>query len=194
MMPLRFRQERATQAAAWLLKRRGGTMSYMKLLKLLYLADREALLKYGRPITFDRYVSMDKGPVLSQTYNLIVEEDDPESPSYWRRFISPPVGQWEVRLIADAPATELSPAQEKILDDIFDRFGKMTRWELVKLTHQLQEWHDPHGSSVTIDIDEILRAGGMNDSDREGVEEKLAAEEALAELDLLSPVRFAVAR
>ena len=32
-------------------------MSYMKLIKLLYLADREALARWGRPITTDQYVS-----------------------------------------------------------------------------------------------------------------------------------------
>ena len=36
-------------------------MSYMKLIKLLYLADREALAQWGRSISIDTYVSMDKG-------------------------------------------------------------------------------------------------------------------------------------
>jgi uncharacterized phage-associated protein len=68
-MNLRFQRKRATQAAARLLDRRGGRMSYMQLLKLMYLADRNAILAYGRPTTYDWYVSMDHGPVLSQTYN-----------------------------------------------------------------------------------------------------------------------------
>lgn len=182
MMPLRFRQERATQAAARLLQLRGGRMAYLKLLKLLYLADRKALLDLGTPITFDRYVSMKNGPVLSQTYNLIVEEDDPSGPSYWRKYISAPVG-WDVVLEAEAPRTELSRAQEQILEETFAQFGHMNRWDLVRFMHTLEEWRDPHGSSVPIDIEEILKAGGMNEADRAGVEEKLAAEEALAQLD-----------
>jgi uncharacterized phage-associated protein len=52
-------------------------MSFLKLIKLMYLADRRALLEQGRSITFDRYVSMDHGAVLSQTYNLIVSEEAP---------------------------------------------------------------------------------------------------------------------
>ena len=40
-----FNQPKATQAAARRLKSRGGRMSYMKLIKLLYLADREALAR-----------------------------------------------------------------------------------------------------------------------------------------------------
>jgi uncharacterized phage-associated protein len=73
-MKLLFNEAKATQAAARLLKLRGGSMSYIKLMKLLYLADREALIRWGRPITTDRYVSMDNGPVLSRIYNLIRNE------------------------------------------------------------------------------------------------------------------------
>ncbi len=58
MVMMRFNERKATQAAAYLLQMRGGTMSYMKLIKLLYLADRAALVRFGRPITTDRYVSM----------------------------------------------------------------------------------------------------------------------------------------
>ena len=109
-MRLRYRLERATQAAAYLLKLRGGRMSYMKLLRLMYLADREALLRMGRPITYDRYVSMDHGPVLSQTYNLLVSEEAPShESSYWRQHISEP-DRYEVTLrIAEPSVSALSP-------------------------------------------------------------------------------------
>ena len=33
-------------------------MSYLKLLKLLYIVERTALLRWGRSVTFDRFVSM----------------------------------------------------------------------------------------------------------------------------------------
>ena len=38
-----FNERKATEAAAHLLALRGGQMHYLKLLKLLYIADREAL-------------------------------------------------------------------------------------------------------------------------------------------------------
>lgn len=64
-MRTRYREEKATEAAARLLKLRGGAMSHMKLIKLLYLLDREAYVRWGRPVTYDTYVSMPHGPVLS---------------------------------------------------------------------------------------------------------------------------------
>ena len=182
-MKLRYRLERATQAAAHLLLLRGGRMSYMKLLKLMYLADRDALLRHGRPITYDRYVSMDHGPVLSQTYNLIVAEESPEQPSsYWRQLISEP-DRYEVQLLTTTPPTsDLSPAQLEILDRVFGEFGAKGRWEVVDFVHTLPEWEDPHGSSIPIALRDVLRAGGMDDEDAEAVEEGLLAEDALAEL------------
>ncbi len=158
-------------------------MSYMKLLKLLYLADRKALLSFGRPITYDRYVSMDHGPVLSQTYNLIVAEESPtEAPSYWRSLISVPEN-FEVSLrVPTPPNDQLSPAEEGVLDDVFDEFGAMGRWQLVTFVHTLPEWKDPHGSSIPISVRDVLSGGGIDESDVEEIESGLLAREALADL------------
>lgn len=181
-MVYRYHQERATQTAAYLLKRRGGRMSYLKLLKLMYLADRRALLEQGRPITFDRYVSMDHGPVLSQTYNLIVAEEAPEAHSYWREFVSEPLPGYEVSLRKDAPTGALSLNQVEVLDDVFAEYGHLGRWELVRITHTLPEWEDPRGSSVPIALRDILRGGGMEDEEADAVEEALLGEDALDRL------------
>ena len=45
-----FDERKAAQAASVLLERHGGSMPYIKLIKLLYLADREALIESGLPI------------------------------------------------------------------------------------------------------------------------------------------------
>ncbi|MCX6915882.1 MAG: Panacea domain-containing protein, partial [Verrucomicrobia bacterium] len=62
----------------------------MKLIKLLYLADRTALLRWGRPITTDTYVSMDRGPVLSRVLDLATDEDLPGQTSIWAKHITEP--------------------------------------------------------------------------------------------------------
>jgi len=70
-------------------------MSYLKLIKMLYFLDREALLRWGRPVTTDRYVSMANGPVVSRIYDLIREEPAPGTDPIWHHYISTPEG-WEV--------------------------------------------------------------------------------------------------
>ena len=77
-----FREEKATQAAALLLGCGGGHMNFMKLVKLIYLADREALIKLGRHITLDQLCSLRYGPIVSNTLNLINEQPDPNDPRY----------------------------------------------------------------------------------------------------------------
>ena len=46
-------------------------MSRIKVLKLLYIADRKSLELWERPITFDTYYSMKEGQVLSGVLDLI---------------------------------------------------------------------------------------------------------------------------
>ncbi len=164
---------------------RGGRMSYLKLIKLLYLADREALLKWGRPISTDRYVSMDRGPVLSRVLDLATDGEDPGSPSIWASSITSP-GNYEVELSAEAGDDGLSEAEMRLLDLIFAEHGKKSRWELVDFTHRLPEWIDPRGGAIAITYRDILKAGGKSDLEIAAVEEELAE---LAETDLLLPTR-----
>jgi len=156
-------------------------MKYLKLVKLLYLADREALLRWGRPITTDRYVSMDKGPVVSRIYSLISEEPQPGSESFWRRHITN-VPDWDVQLSVDPSDDELSLIEEELLSEIFRMHGHKNRWRLVEETHNLPEWIDPFGSSMPIEYRDILRAGEKTESEVAEIESEL---ESIAAVDRL---------
>ena len=70
-MTFRFRSLKTTQGAAVLLALDGHSMDRMRLIKLLYIADRELLAESGRTLTGDRAVAMKNGPVLSRVYDLI---------------------------------------------------------------------------------------------------------------------------
>lgn len=171
-MRTRFREEKATEAAARLLKLRGGRMSHLKLIKLLYLLDREALIRWGRPITYDSYVSMPHGPVLSFTLDRINQPEFSEG-AYWHRFIAPKAHH-EVGLVRKSiPNEHLSPAEEALIDEVFERYGHLDRWQLRDLTHQLPEWKDPQGSSLPIDPAEILRNAGYSEEQIREIESDL---------------------
>ncbi len=160
---MRFNEAKATQAAAFFLALRGGQMHYIKLIKLLYLTDREALIRWGLPFTTDKHVSMDNGPVVSRILSLITE-DCPKP--VWSRYISAPLGEYEVKLLERAPTDLLSRAEEQLMAEIFEQFGHMNRWHLIdNVMHKLPEWRNPCGSSVAITIREILEAGGGEDQD-----------------------------
>ena len=166
-MTPRFREDKTTEAAAFLLKMRGGSMSYMKLIKLLYLADREALIRWGRPITFDSYVSMKNGPVLSATLNLINEGS--QSDSEWTKNISTPQ-EYSVSMITDPGINTLSEAEVLLLKEIFARYGSMNRWALVEnVMHNLGEWRNPGPSTYTISYQDILKASGKTENEIDSI-------------------------
>lgn len=185
-MRLRFNEAKATEAAARLIELRGGKMSYMKLIKLLYLADREALLRWGRPITTDRYVSMDHGPVVSNVYELIRAEPQPGRGQYWRRFVSAPDGDYDVSLLATPAPAELSQAEDLLLQEVFALHGGKTRWQLRDFCHTLSEWQDPEGGAIAIEYHDILQAAGKTPAEIAAVEQEL---DTLALADaLMAPV------
>src|SRR6266498_4436554 len=73
-MEFRFNLEKTIQAIGVLFRsEHAQQMSYLRLLKLLYISDRESLRETGWPITGDRAVAMDNGPVLSHVYDLIMD-------------------------------------------------------------------------------------------------------------------------
>jgi uncharacterized phage-associated protein len=99
----KFDERKAADAAAFLLQLHGGTMNHMRLIKLLYAAERESLKRFNRPIVGDRYVSMDHGPVVSGVYDLIKEHNEPPA---WAVLIerSSPT---DVRLLTESPLGSL---------------------------------------------------------------------------------------
>jgi len=153
-------------------------MSYMKLVKLLYLADRESLLKRGRPITFDKFVSMPHGMVLSGTLDLINGE---EESAVWNDVFEP-YGDREIKIKKDPSTGKLSRAEITVLDEIFAKFGEKTRWELRDYTHTLPEWIDPLGSSIPIQVSDVLKYGERTAAEIESIKTELESLAALSSL------------
>ena len=147
-------------------------MTRLQLLKLLYLIDREALGRWEWPVTFDTYVSMDHGPVLSQTYDLIKGSQGEE---YWHRFVKTE-GNLDVVLIETPPDGELSQAEIELANEMFNLYGQMTGGALVDLTHELcEEWEAPEGSSKPILIADILSALKVDSENQQEILQEMAA-------------------
>lgn len=165
-----FNEKKATQVAARFLVFAGQRLPYMSLLKLMYITDREALRRWGTPVTNDRYVSMKLGPVLSGVYDLLVIPR--EVPTYWHRYISSPE-KYEVSLLGDPGDDQLSRAEEKLIEEIFATYGQQSQWQLSDLTHEFPEWEDPDGSSTPIDVKDILHAVGVDDDEADTIAKEL---------------------
>ena len=120
-------------------------MKHLKLIKLMYLADREALKRWGHSITGDRYISMDKGPVLSNVLNLIHDERNPNQTVtglVWSDCIQESDNH-NVKLVRKPTAEPLSKAEIELAEEIFNMYGSVNRWKLVEMTHGFPEYTKP---------------------------------------------------
>lgn len=142
-MPIAFQfdPEKFTQAAVYVTSRCPARMTKKKLFKLLYLADREHLFRYARPILKDRYINMDQGPVPSGSYDLVKAN--------LRRWPQSVIDQFsrhiEVRgmqIVLREPAGVdlLSKSDTAVLDEIVDRYGARSADYLSALSHRHVAW------------------------------------------------------
>jgi len=157
-MTFRFNFDKALQASAVLLSLDGDRMERIRLLKLLYIADRELLAETGRTITGDRAVAMKHGPVLSQVYDLM-------------KGVASRAGEWNlyvhsvnhaVELKKDPGRGELSRGELEKLAEVTDRFRDVDDWSLAETTHDFPEWsrHFIDGTSTSIPWRDVLAAQG----------------------------------
>jgi len=90
-MKFHFDLDKSIAATAYLLQKYGGSGEILFLVKMLYGANRESLLKYGRSITGDSFCSMENGPVVSNSYNLLKGDRAAglDNLKKWNQFITP---------------------------------------------------------------------------------------------------------
>ncbi len=164
--PIRFRfnAKKAAEAAKLILWLSGGRRNYMELVKLLYLADREALIQFGHPITGDRFAALPHGMILSRILNLIRLGPADEDGAPWFEVVSAPIGYDVKSRQKVGENCELSGAEENILRQVFEKYGQMDWKQLSRLTHDLPEWVDPKGGSLSVSPEQILTRAGKADA------------------------------
>lgn len=161
-------------------------MAALKLIKLMYLADRESMDRYGLPISFDSPVSMDHGPILSRTLDLINGFiPSAKGGADWEAWIR---GRDEydvalARQFEGSDLDQLSEADRGVLEDVWSTFGWMDKWQISDYTHEnCPEWENPQGSSMPIPVERILRALNKADEDVAALMEEINLERRLDKL------------
>jgi uncharacterized phage-associated protein len=156
-----FNLEKLIQTCNYLLKKNNFSLNYTKLIKMLYLADKESLKGSLQTITGDKYVSMNNGPVLSELYDLIMDKWHKENEqNLWNnRFTRN--GHDIIAMTDRIPQGELSAFETQILDQIYEHFGNFSLGEMINYVHKnCPEWKFPNGSSIPIKPIEILESIG----------------------------------
>lgn len=157
----RFDEKKATQAMAQLLRRAGAVENYTKLLKILYLADRRAIIETGWPIAGARFCRMENGPLASDVYDCIKGNGDCPT---WQRHIARS-GRYDIRLVEDPGDLLLSDYEVSVLESVWEEHKSRNFIRMIDVVHELPEWEDPGKTSESLQPEEIMRGGGLEDDD-----------------------------
>jgi hypothetical protein len=168
---------KATDAVARLLEKSGGAADYLRVVKLVYLADRDSIIRRGIPIVGGRYYSMRCGPTVGEVMNFANLE---QNASGWTDHILPRQGT--LLQLKQPPAYgSLSQAELDILDGVVEEHASRSTAGLVKWCHQYcHEYEHVYWGRRKIEVESILRAGGKT-ADR--IHRVVKEAEELAELD-----------
>lgn len=145
--------ERACNATRWLLKRHGGRLDWIKILKLIVLADLEHLRRYGRPIVGGPYFAMEHGPVASELYDALKmgSLDGVEHIS---------IGSYISKATAEPDEEQMSESDLEVLKHIDEQYGTWDPFRLSDFTHKLDAWkknYKGNSGSYPIPYDDLLK-------------------------------------
>jgi uncharacterized phage-associated protein len=121
----------------------------VKLMKLFYYLDFTHLKNYGSPITFDRYVKLEHGPIPSTIKNLVDDagEDVDHSVLADTIDIERPDGTNMYKVVARRKLTKtdmdlFSEAERKTLSQVCVRFGSKNTQYIEETSHDEAPWKD----------------------------------------------------
>ena len=135
-----FNSSKLVQTVAYFAWKGVPRLDKLKTVKLLYFADKEHLLKHGRPILGDVYFCMPHGPVPSFSKNVIDDALDQwadveksllkyvcvDKSGKYPQFISR----------AEPDLGELSDSEIAAIDTMLAKYGPMDPWPLRDLSHE----------------------------------------------------------
>jgi uncharacterized phage-associated protein len=136
-----FNVEKIIQVLAYIQKKTDST-DKLKLMELLFFADRYHLREFSSFISSDIYYALRSGPVAYGTLNVI---NCYENCIYIDHEVVKMLDKIEVvdgtnRIIKERRTNCMHEVEMNVLDHICTVFGKFNTDELIEITHDYPEW------------------------------------------------------
>lgn len=122
-----FKREKAIEVILYLVDKIPDSDVY-GICKLLYLADKTHLEKYGRFIFGETYCAMENGPTPSNTYDLLKEAGSKPLPELT-------VEGHRVTALRKANLDYLSESDIECLNQVIDIWGNVPNWQKKEAAH-----------------------------------------------------------
>jgi len=158
--------KKITQILNYIAEKQGGKVDYMKALKLLYLADRLHLRKYGRLITDDRLIAMTHGTLGSQAKDIAVKSDF--LPHVVYQYVDDKLKRDSKEYtiaVNNKERDQISETDFECVDKVLSVVGNKKPFDLVKIVHELPEWkrwqyvleEEKEKSVVDLDLSDLFK-------------------------------------
>ena len=137
-----MRERLAAQVAAGLILRASRAVGALRLMKLMYLVEREAMARHVFPIVFDDIHAMRNGMALSRTYDLMIQKPGTPTNGEWTRYIERSNRGLIVRHGVSAESLDgLTRNDVAAIDHVWHTHGRKSTDELIHdVHHALDEW------------------------------------------------------
>ena len=148
-----FDEERAVNAVLYVISKL-SRKDFHKIFKILFFADREHLLRYGRTITGDNYIAMSDGPVPSYLYDIFKSVRGNgyfKDNGHFSKYFSVIEGCL-LKEKMEANLDKLSKTDLEQLNVSLEKYGNMSWNEIRELSHG-QAWINTVNNSVISFVD-----------------------------------------
>lgn len=167
-----FKEQKAVHLALLFLQHNGGVMSVSRLMNLMYLAERETILKRRHPITHDLYMATSYNVYLSNTFNFIHNKTS----NLWNRCISCDDNR-SLSVKEDVNIDSLTNSEITIANEIFSRYKDINDLSAEQMAELFPEWlrikNANSSEPEVIYVSDIMRAAGRSTDDTKHLLEQL---------------------
>ena len=142
-------------------------VDFIYFFKILYFAEKEHLLKYGRPILDGKYCAIKNGPIHSLIYDLFrdIRDDRAKPEAYTDFYNSFSVYENHYVDITDDSKIDMDYLSESDIEAIQLSINKYGNWDSGSLSEESHDkaWHRAyHSGNSEMNFEEIAEVAGAN--------------------------------
>ncbi|MGH6872420.1 MAG: Panacea domain-containing protein [Rhizomicrobium sp.] len=167
-----YRSRKAAQICAKFANLNGGIIDKLKVIKLVYFAERQFLADHHLPMLFDEFYSLPHGPICSSTLNGL---DGLLHKEVWNEFLQRDGRDKIVSMkkFERDELDEISDAELIAIEKVWGELGKYSAWEIRDYSHdKCPEYTLVTEGRLPISYREVLAA--MGEEDAEAVEREIS--------------------
>lgn len=155
--------ETTVHSLLYILKMLGGQADFHKVFKIMYFADQKHLIKYGVPISNDKYIAMNNGPVPSMIYDILKALRGEGLLVEFKEKFEPFFGLKNSFTVSASQEPELDNLSESEISALLESINENKKLSFKKLTEKSHDsaWERAM-SDGEIELIDIAKAGGAD--------------------------------